>query len=1306
MKRESFKTSSGIAVWCGVLLVTLMCCLNAAAQSSTSSVTGTVVDPQGNVIPGAAVTLTNAARNFTRTQTTTDNGSFAFSLIPPGQYQVDAEAKGFKKGILTDVSAQVAKPTTVTIQLEIGNVSEVVTVSAGAGEVLVNKQDATLGNNFINQQITQLPLEARSPLALVTLQPAVTKEGYVAGARADQSNVTLDGIDINDAQTNAIVGTEGPTQIPNGGTQLTPAQSHPVIRLNAEAIEEFRVTTVNANASAGRSSGAQIALVSKSGSNEWHGALFLANRNTSTTANDFFNNRSGVPRPKLIRNTYGGAIGGPIIKDKFFFFYSYEGRKDVSETGVTRTVPLANLGRGELRFVGCDPGVDCSVASNQKVVTLTTAQLNSLFTGIPTGMNPLAISALAQAAAKYPANDFTTGDSSASRLLNTAGFRFNASTPVTLNSHSGRFDYNINSKQILFLRANIIYDLTGGVPQFPDTPAPNLWEHPWGFVAGHTWTISDRFVNNFRYGVTREAFSQQGDSADNQITFRFIFSPRLNPAVRTLNRTTPVQNFTDDFSWTSGNHSMQFGGNVRLISNKRQSFANAYDNAVTNPSFYIGGGNSISNIVNAGPFQIAPGFASAVQNATTALIGRLSQYSALFTFDHDGTVLPAGSPAARNFKTNEYDAYGQDVWKVRPSLTVTYGLRYSFSTPIWEENGFETTTSIPLTTYFERRLAGAAAGKPYNELISIQLSGKKNNAPPLYNSDKNNFQPRVSVAWSPKFSGGFFGKLFGSNSESVFRGGFGITNDYYGQQLAVTFDLNNALGFSSSRNINANTFSVTGTNRPLAPLFTGFTQSVRTLPNITIPGNLTFPQTAPMTFARPIQSSLDSALVAPINYSWNFTYERELPKGMVLQMSYIGRSARKLIAARDVMALNNLVDPKSGMDWYTAAGMLEDFRRAGVSPNQIAQLPYFANLFPANLAHLMNVNYWGCGSADPNCLNPNNWTIDETLNQTQAVFANADSGLYGNDWTDIQDVIDQAVNDGISTQNNLFFQPQYGALSSFSSIAKSNYNAATISLRERLGTTLTMDFNYTLSHSLDDASGLSTAGAFGGAFILNPILQHSSYANSDFDIRHIINANAIWQLPIGKGHMLLGNSNPVIDGIFGGWQLSGIFRWNSGLPVGFYGDSGVFDDTRWATNWNVQSNATRIKAVDTCPTRGGADPPKLFGCNTKDAYRSFRNAKPGETGDRNVFRVPGYVDLDLGLGKSFKMPWSENHKLQIRVEAFNVTNTQRLGQYDVSRTGFGIVLDPQNATPPTNWSNFTAIQGSPRVMQFGFRYQF
>ena len=1288
MNRRSLLANT-FALVVEVFFVLLMTTVTAWGQAGTSTVRGVVKDPQANVVAGATVSLTNSATNFSRTVTSNTEGVFSFEQVPVGDYRIEATATGFKKAVVTDVHALVSRVTPLDVTLEIGNVSETVTVISSAAENLINRDDGTLGNNFVNQQITQLPLEARSPLALLTLQPGVTKEGYVAGARTDQSNVTLDGVDINDAQTNAIAGTDA---VPNGGAQLTAPQSHPVIRLNAEAIEEFRVTTVNANASQGRSSGAQISLVTKSGSNDWHGALFEANRNTATTANDFFNNRSGVGRPKLIRNTFGGAVGGPIIKNKLFFFYSYEERRDISEVAApTRTVPLPSLGLGQVRYRNTSGGV----------TTLSTAQLNSIF--LP-GMNPLAIAVLANAASKYPANDSSVGDG-----LNTSGFRFNAKTPVTLHSHSGRFDYNLSSKQTLFLRANVIYDLTGGVPQFPDTPAPNLWEHPMGFVIGHTWTISNRFVNNFRYGLTREAFSQQGDSGDNAITFRFVFAPRLFS--RTLSRTTPVHNFTDDFSWIKGNHSIQFGGNIRLISNKRSSFANAFDNAVTNPSGYFAGGNSMSDAVDMYGTTVLgapldPGTTADVQAAVTALVGRFSQYSALFTFDHNGKPLPAGSSADRDWRTREYDVYGQDVWKIRPNLTLTYGLRYSYSTPIWEANGFETGTNIPLSDFFAMRLAGAAAGKPFNDPISIELTGRANGKRPLYDPDKNNFQPRVSIAWSPGFKTGLLGKFFGTHGQSVLRGGFGITNDYYGQQLAVSFDLNNALGFSSSQNINVNTFSIPdifggGGPRPLAPLFTGFGQAIRPLPNIVTPAALTFPQTAPFTTARPIQSSLDQRLIAPINYSWNATFERELPHGLLLQASYIGRAARHLIASRDVMALNNLVDPKSGMDWYTAAGMLERARVAGVAVSAIPSIPYFQNLFPSNLADLINTNY--CGGV---CVNP-------ALNQTQAVFAMAQRNFFGNDWTDTQDALDQAVNGGNSGPANLFFQPQYGALSTFSSVAKSNYHAGTISIRERLSTSLTMDFNYTLSHSLDDASGLATSGAFGGAFIVNPILQQSSYANSDFDIRHIININAVWQLPFGHGRFFFSDSNKVVNGVIGGWQLSGIYRWNSGLPVGFYGDSGPFDNSRWATNWNVQSNVIRTQPVDTCPDRGSAPSsinpsgaPKLFGCNTLAAYNSFRNALPGEVGDRNVFRVPGYVDLDIGLGKSFTMPWSERHKLQIRVEAFNITNTQRLGQYNTGRSGFGVNLKPSSANPPTVWSNFTAIQGAPRVLQFGFRYEF
>ncbi|HKR14498.1 MAG TPA: TonB-dependent receptor [Pyrinomonadaceae bacterium] len=1277
----------------GATLLIALFVLSASAQQGTSTVRGTVIDQNKNVVPGATVTLTNTGTGATRTATTSDAGVYAFDFVAVGDYKIEVEAAGFKKTAVTDIHALIAQSSTVDVVLDVGTVTEVVTVAASATEVMVNRDDGTLGNTFVTKQITQLPLEGRNVTNLLSLQPGATRDGFVAGARADQSNITLDGVDINEAETNQ---TTNPNTDPADSTNalnLVPDRST-VLRLNAEAVEEFRVTTTNANANQGRSGGAQVALVTKSGSNEFHGALFEFYRTKKFSANNFFNNKAGIEKPALIRHTFGGALGGPIIKDRAFFFYSFEGDRITRSQPIEapRNVPLASLGRGEVRYFGCNPGTnpeDCGDSVPVTLQTLTTAQLTSIFPAV--GINPAAVAVLRDAAAKYPANDFSVGDG-----LNSAGFRFNTPLPASRNSHVGKFDFNLTEKQTAFVRTSVIYDLLTQERQFPDTAAPTIWSHPFGLAVGHTWTITNSMVNNFRYGFTREAFSQQGDSGDNAISFRFIFSPLTFS--RTLTRITPVQNFTNDLSWVKGNHSFGFGTNIRLVRNRRDSFANAFDNAITNPSFFQGGGATIAGPVN--NFAPISGATTGVENAVTALIGRFSQYSALFTFDRDGTLLPSGTPAAREFRTEEYDLYFQDAWKLTPNLTITYGLRYGISTPVYEKNGFEVKTTVPLGDFFDARRESAARGIPLNDPLTLELSGKANNAAPLYDYDKNNFQPRIGVAWSPSFKTGFLSKVFGRNNQSVIRGGFAVTNDYYGQQLAVTFDLGNTLGFSSSQDIAANTFNLT---TRLAPLFTGFGQNVRGLPRINDPGNITFPRTQPFEpfpagFAqdRRIETSLDSRLVAPINYSWNVTYERQLPKGLVIQTSYIGRLGRNLIASRDTMALNNLVDPGSGMDWYTAGGILETLRAAGTSTASVQQLAYFANILPGNIAALMNLNYFGNPWLGPDlgCTFPDDYCVPENLNQTQAVYDVA-LNFYGNDWTDTQDVIEQGLD------RNIFFHPQYGALSTHSSIARSNYHAGTLSVRQRLGRSFTADFNYTLSHSHDDASGLQTAAQFGGAFIHNPLRQKDSYAESDFDVRHIINANSVWDMPFGRGRTFFSGISRLADAFVGGWQMTGIFRWNSGLPL-----TAPFDNARWATNWNAQSNTVRTRDIEPCPVRGG----RIFDCNLLEFYRSLRNPFPGETGDRNVFRLAGYVNLDMGLTKNFNLPWNENHRLQLRVEAFNVTNTQRMNAPDTgSRTGWGVGLDPSTFELddiPVNFGRFTGIQGAPRVMQFGIRYSF
>ena len=272
------------------------------AQSGSSSVRGLVTDPQGSPVAGAAVTLANSERNFSRSQTTNTDGNYLFKPVPAGTYRLEVEMKGFKKSLITTVQAQVDTPTDVNVQLEVGSVSETVNITS-AGEAPINTTDATIGNTFDSRRISELPLNARNVVGLLSLQPGVTQTGYVNGGRADQANVTLDGVDVNEQQRGLDV--------------VTGNAFSSVLRVTPDSVQEFRVTTTNPNANQGRSSGAQVSLVTKSGTNDWHGLLYEYHRNTVTTANDFFNNKAGVPRPALLRNIFGGDVGGPVKHNRY-----------------------------------------------------------------------------------------------------------------------------------------------------------------------------------------------------------------------------------------------------------------------------------------------------------------------------------------------------------------------------------------------------------------------------------------------------------------------------------------------------------------------------------------------------------------------------------------------------------------------------------------------------------------------------------------------------------------------------------------------------------------------------------------------------------------------------------------------------------------------------------------------------------------------------------------------------------------------------------------------------------------------------
>jgi Carboxypeptidase regulatory-like domain len=1270
------------------LLALLIMSAAAYAQSGGTTIRGTVKDPNGNVVAGATVSITDPEKNFTRTQSTNQDGGYVFTAVPPGTYRLDVTAPGFKTASASGLAALVDTPTVRDVQLEIGQVSETVDVTSTA-EAAINTTDASLGNSFERKRIVELPLNANNVVGLLSLQPGVTRSGFVNGGRADQSNITLDGVDVNEQQ--------------DGLDVVTDEAFASVLRVTRDSLQEFRVTTTNPNAEQGRSSGAQVSLVTRSGSNQWHGSLFEIHRNTVTTANDFFNNAAGVERPQLLRNIFGGSVSGPIKKDRAFFFFTYEGFREATATSVVREVPLPTLGQGIVRYRtesgASDPG--CPAGTPAGVNCLTPAEIEATYiaaNGSSPGINPQGLAVLAAAAQRYPANDNTVGDG-----LNTSGFRFNARTPTKLNTYISRFDFNLTDRQTLFVRGNYQSDLVtravyfssdcsipgDNIQCFPDTPPLTTWNHPKGLAAGHVWTISPTLVNRFNYGFTRASFTQNGDSSENQVNFRFIFSPASFQ--RTLARTTPVHNFVDDVSWVRGTHTFGFGGNVRLITNNRISQGPSFDSALINPSFY-----NASGAVLIDPFS---DFQSGndLRDALASVIGRYSQYSANLVYDANGQLQPVGTPSNRSFATQEYEGYFQDSWRMRPNFTLNYGLRWSTSTPVYEKNGLQVVPNVNLTDYFNQRVASANAGVPFTDPITFILGGKANNAPGYYKQDWNNFAPSISFAWSPDFGENLFGKVFGRNGKSVLRGGFRTTYDRIGSALAVNFDLNNLAGFTSARNINANTFDVLPGE--LGPQFTGFNPDVRSLPfpgaSSPIPTSLQFPLTVASDEDQRIETSLDQGITTPYNYSFNFSYGRELGKGLSFEASYVGRFAHKILAARDIMQLNNIRDPQSGMTYYQAINLLVDQKYANKAITDVPEISFFNNLFP------FMPDWWG----------------DTSLTPTQAAYAfiapEAVGGAAIADYTFLQLLWDDSPNcttcpfgGGPAKFNNMFFNPQFGALSAFSTIGHSNYNSLQLSLRQRLRDDVTFDFNYTYGHSFDTVSGLQNSTSYGTGFIVNALFPNENYANSDFDARHIINANWVVGLPLGRGKRFFGNAGGVMQQVFGGWQTTGIFRWNSGLPI----TAAPFDCCVWATNWNVQSNGVRVRPVQSSPTANGSSgTPNLFS-DPIAAYRSFRPARPGEVGDRNVLRAPGYIALDMGLYKSFKLPW-EGHALQFRWEVFNVTNTQRFEGATISDLSLG--SDPfLGGNPNSDFGRFTSTQTplnetkAGRVMQFALRYTF
>jgi hypothetical protein len=1206
-----------------IALTIFVSCL-AVAQQDTAQIRGTVVDGQGGAIVGASVRI--VAPGLMRETASSGDGSFFFSQLSPGLFEIQASKVGFKTLSRKDLQLQVRTPVTIELRLDAGATTESVTVRGEAPAL--NLTDATLGATIDGRQITQLPLEARNVAALLSLQPGVvylgensptrvnnlgindpdSRNGSLNGGRSDQANITLDGVDVNDQQYGFAF------------------QSS--IRVLAEAVREFRVVTSSPTADQGRSSGAQIAMVTRSGSNDWNGSLFHSHRNTVTSANDFFNNRIGAPRPKLTRNVFGAAVGAPLIKNRLFLFGAYEGRIDRSEQSVLRTVPQAHFREGIIRYPNRTGGVG----------TLNSAALRELDPA-RLGANSAALAAFRQ----YPLPNDPTGSDG----FNFSGFRFNSPVTADLHAYQSRLDWNLASNQQVFVRGNLQDDRNDDIQHFPgQLPQNRRLNNSRGLAIGHTWSPSANIVHTARYGLTRFGLEDIGLTRGPAYSFgNGIGSPL--PNTRSRGRIDLLQQLSSDTSWNRGKHAVSFGANLRWVRLRRfADLSNAL--LVTNLSYLTDRGASLV------PSDLAAAYQNAYIPAALAMLGAFPQAGITYVYERDGRLLAPDEFARRSFATNEYEFYVQDSWRMRPKLTLTYGLRYSLSSPIYEQGGNQVSPSIPLGDFFDRRNQLAAAGRSQAELgpLTFDLSGPVNGRPGFYNWDRNNFAPRLGVVWAP-------------TSKTAIRAGMSLLYDRAGQASTVRYDQTGTFGLASNL-----ITSIGAQDLTRLPRFQGLE---------TIPQGLMVPPPAFRFPFRPpgageagsaaISAAPDVNLRTPYTIAYNIGVQHEVRSGLVVEATWVGRESRNLLSMFDTAMPLNLRDPSSGTDYFQGARAL--FDQSAASIGGVRTVPFFENVFPgfATTAARMTTLY---GTAFTR-VNPG-LAPETQLNSTQVahfLFNQNTPVSYANTLS----TIDSTCRPSCSRLGPFtFFNDQFLSLFAWRSVAPASYHALQVSARQRLKAGTHLDFNYTLSRARDWSSAAERSDPFNGSIVVNSYAPEQMWAPADFDLLHQFNANGVYPLPFGL-------------------QISGIARWTSGFPVSVTAD--VARSTgRYFRGFRTPIGATP-ETANTHNARSLGGGPNLFD-DPGAAFGLFGITPPGETGPRNNLRGDGLFNVDLGLSKSFRMPWSEKHSVALRWEVFNVTNTARFDTRSLSLTD----------QAPATFGRYRATLTSPRVMQFMLRYQF
>ena len=1030
-------------------------------------------------------------------------------------------------------------------------------------------------------------------------------------------------------------------------------------RPRIDDVSEFNVTTQNANASIGNGGSSQVQYVTPRGGTSFHGALFEYNQNAALASNSFFNNRNGIEKPPYNQNQFGGKVSGPIITPHF------------GEGGPI----FSHLKRAFFFYEYEGLRLPQTVSTTRTILTPLARQgiftyvddngvlrHDNILTNQGLSINPVIASRIL---ANMPAtgNNNQVGDG-----LNTTGYTFSQRADVKLNGSTTRIDYDINPRHSV----DFVWKRTTDNFLRPDTDSGGFNTIPFGFqdsltntfIGAYNWAVSSKLNNEVRGGYQKSDpfFRSGGLPSDFFISLSLTDSPENSFLPQ--GRTTKLYNLQDNAVYALGAHSLRFGGQInfyRIVSFGGATLPTYFTDNSNFPNFGYIGDRAFDRLSGplTDPNQL--GVANALQSDLAGLIGE-SRNTFNVTSKTSGFV--PGAPTINTLNYDNISGYLTDQWRVRPDLTLNLGLRYELFTGLNDPSGLRLEVVNP------------PGMSPTDALLNPNgtfdfVGGNAGKAGQFFKSDKNNFAPNIGIAYSPSFKDGFLRRVFGSEGRTVIRGGFrqSFINDEYVRSA------DNALQNQG--------LSVT-------PTEFGLTSFVNNPPPVPappfIPPPLTFSSINVLALGANVAFLIDPKMQLPRVDEYNFGIQREFGK-QVIEVRYVGNRSNQLIRTIDL----NQVDIRGN-------GFLADYNRAR------------ANLLLTGNAACVSA---GCQTLTvfPHLANGGSLNSSAVINLLR-------SGA-------VADLARRYVQLGQTGTVQILPNPNMGILDLLGNLGKSNYNSLQVELRRRFSRGLFLQANYTFQKTLTDISpgnpGLNNDNQTRVEAFLDNQNPHLDYGRADYDQTHVVNVDAVYDLPFGKGKHFFNTDSNALDRLIGGWQIGGILRVNTGTPLTIVDPRGTLNRAGRAANQTAVTNLTNDQiskligifqqngniyyinpSVINAQGRGAS----AFGQPTFSGQVFFDNA-PGQSGTlaRSTINGPLFSEIDLSLTKNIRL--SENVRFQIRADAFNLLNHTnfQIGVLDPN-VGVNNVIFNVNSTTFGQITNSFNLRGLNRVIQVAGRFEF